>query len=579
MALDGLVLSCLKNEILQRAFGARVDKVYQPSKEEIILSLRGVGQEEKLLLSARSSAARVQFTKLNFENPPVPPMLCMLLRKCLVGARLTKVLQTDAERILTLVFDARNEFGDAVELHLICELMGRNSNLILTDEQNKIIDCIKRTDATSSVRILLPGVRYALPPVQDRLDVLSTPPHEIAQAVLSAQTPDLFTALTQTVAGISPVVCRQLIHNYEASCSSQDRPTCLAQQLELLLQKAKAPQPSLLIDENGKTDFSFFAADEPPIVSSRQYDSFSDLLDAFYGEREFKERMRQKSLSLTKTVNNILARVRRRLENQRQELKQTEQREHLRECGELIKANLHLIKTGDTACDVVNYYSENCEQIRIALDPALTPTQNAQKYFKEYRKANTAVVKLTERIEQGQQELAYLESVALELERAASDGDLNEIRNELISEGYLKRSNTKEKVRRIAAAPIEYRSSDGFKILVGRNNRQNDELTVHMASGRDYWFHTKHIPGAHVIVFAQGEEIPLRTVEEAARIAAAHSKAQDGAAVEVDYLPAKRVKKPNGAAAGMVVYENYQTAYVTVDQAGVQQLRVSQEGN
>ena len=319
MALDGLVLSCLKNEILQRAFGARVDKVYQPSKEEIILSLRGIGQEEKLLLSARSSAARVQFTKLNFENPPVPPMLCMLLRKCLVGARLTKVLQTDAERILTLVFDARNEFGDAVELHLICELMGRNSNLILTDEQNKIIDCIKRTDATSSVRILLPGVRYALPPVQDRLDVLSTPPYEIAQAVLSAQTPDLFTALKQTVAGISPVVCRQLIHNYEASCSSQDRPTCLAQQLELLLQKAKAPQPSLLIDENGKTDFSFFAADAPPIVSSRQYDSFSDLLDAFYGEREFKELMRQKSLSLTKTVNNILARVRRRLENQRQE--------------------------------------------------------------------------------------------------------------------------------------------------------------------------------------------------------------------------------------------------------------------
>jgi predicted ribosome quality control (RQC) complex YloA/Tae2 family protein len=282
---------------------------------------------------------------------------------------------------------------------------------------------------------------------------------------------------------------------------------------------------------------------------------------------------------LIKTVNNTLSRVRRRLENQRQELKQTEQREHLRECGESIKANLHRIKTGDTACDVVNYYSESCEQIRIALDPALTPTQNAQKYFKEYRKANTAVIKLTERIEQGETELKYLESVALELERAVSDGDLNEICNELSSEGYLKRSNTKEKVRRTAAAPIEYCSSDGFKILVGRNNRQNDELTVRMASGRDYWFHTKHIPGAHVIVFAQGEEIPSRTLEEAAKIAAAHSKAPNGVSVEVDYLPAKRVKKPNGAAPGMVVYENYQTAYVTVDQAGVQQLRVSQEGN
>lgn len=572
MAFDGVFLSAMVAEIRQKAIGARVDKVYQPTREEIILCLRGINCNEKLLLSARSTGARIQFTGLNYENPPVPPMLCMLLRKCLVGARLARVEQSGAERIATLIFDARNEFGDEISLHLIAELMGRNANLILTDGEHKVIDCVRRTDATGVMRILLPGVYYQAPPAApERADLLLTDVQTVAQRVLSYDAPDHFTALLETTAGFSPAVCREVIARWEQN-KATDAET-LAQELRRAVEFSHNPIPTLAEYGNGKTDFSFLPLSAGVAETPRTFETLSALLDTYYGERELRERMRQKSSELSKWLSNAITRVRRRVAYQREDLNATGNREQWRQYGELLKANLHRIRPGDTVCEVVNYYSEQCDMVRIPLNPALSPNQNAQRYFKEYRKAVNAVDALTERIEAGERELEYLESVALELENACSDGDLNEIRAELTEAGYWKPSRTREKVRRVAGTPLEYRSSDGLRILVGRNNHQNDELTLRMASGRDYWFHVKQIPGAHVILFTDGRQPSEQSLDEAARIAAAHSKGADGAPVQVDYLPAKRVKKPNGARPGMVIYENYQTAYIVVDRESVKHLK------
>lgn len=573
MAFDGVFLSAMVREIRQKAIGARVDKVYQPTREEIILFLRGVNCNEKLLLSARSTGARIQLTGLNVENPPVPPMLCMLLRKCLVGARLAKIEQSGAERIVTLTFDAHNEFGDEISLHLIAELMGRNANLILTDGEDKVIDCVRRTDATGVMRILLPGVRYEAPPVAPgRADVLLTDAQTVAQRVLSYDAPDRFTALLETTAGFSPAVCREVIARWEKAEKADG--AALAEELRRAIEFSHDPVPTLAQYGSGKTDFSFLPMSAGVSGSPRTFETLSALLDTYYGERELRERMRQKSNELSKWLSNAVARVRRRVASQRQDLQATENREQWRQYGELLKANLHRICPGDTVCEVINYYSEACDTVCIPLDPALNPNQNAQRYFKEYRKAVNAQDILAQQIRAGERELEYLESVVLELENACSDGDLNEIRAELTEAGYRKPSRTREKVRRVAGTPLEYRSSDGLRILVGRNNHQNDELTLKMASGRDYWFHVKHIPGAHVILFTDGAQPPERSLDEAARIAAAHSKGVDGAPVEVDYLPAKRVKKPNGARPGMVIYENYQTVYIVVDRESVKHLKI-----
>lgn len=578
MAFDGVFLSLIKKEIEAAALLSRVDKVYQPSKEEIVLCLRGFSSEKRLLISARPSAARLQFTSLSIENPPSPPMFCMLMRKHLVGARLSGLRQPGSERLLILDFDTRNELGDEVTVSIACEIMGRNANIVLIGHDGRVIDAVRRTDASNTVRVMMPGIPYTPPPAQDKLDFFHASPEDISERVSCSALRELDRAIGETVSGLSPSVCRSLAAGIESdpyNMKDGDK-TALSERLYCLKQAVSdGGTPTLLVGESGPVDFSFTALFTPHGFEIVRHDSYSELLDSYYGEKEKRERMRSKSSELSKLISNLLSRTRRRVAGQEKELEATADRERYRISGELIKANIHSIQPGDTVCRAINYYSEDFSTVDIRLDPALSPAQNAQRYFKDYRKANTARQMLGGLIEKGRTEARYLESVLHEIEKAECDADLAEIREELISAGYVKRqrSGGKQPKRNTAGAPAEYISSDGFRIAAGRNNRQNDELTLKTASGRDMWFHVKNIPGSHVIVFAEGEELPDSTLEEAAIIAAANSKAADGVTVAVDYLPAKRVKKPNGAPPGMVIYENYSTAFVTADRTAAQRLR------
>ncbi len=566
MAFDGAFLSAVGAEINNLSVGSRVDKIYQPSKEELVIALSSAAFSGRLYISVRSSSPRIHFTEQKIENPPVPPMFCMLLRKRLTNSKLTAVRQNGFERVLYLDFEGRNDFGDKTVYTLAAELIGRNANLILIDEQGKIMDSVRRTDIEASRRIM-PGAKYPPPESRGLTDIAFSSPEEI-QRVLQNSQGSVFDVFIKNFCGISPLAVNHIIGE-DKNCEdlSLNDIQKIASNVTAFLDKLKTdPKPTVFKPNESKKDYYFFLPNICQTAEFTEFDTFSELLDAFYNERDQKERMRAKTASLLKAVNTLLSRTKRRLANQAEELRLTEGREKLRIYGELIKANLHTIKSGDSEAQVMNYYSENCETVTVKLDPTLSPILNSQRYFKEYRKANVARVKLAELIEKGLTEQTYLESVVHEIETAQSDSDINQIAEELFEGGYIRRPKgvtLSKKAKKIKLDTVDYISSDGFKISVGKNNIQNDLLTIKTAGGRDMWFHVKDIPGAHVIVFADGKEIPEATLDEAARIAAYHSKAAMGVTVKVDYLPAKRVKKPNGAKPGMVVYENYNTAYVS----------------
>lgn len=566
MAFDGAFLSAVRGEIEELSVGARVDKIYQPSKEELVIGLSSPAFSGRLYISARPSAPRIHFTNQKIENPPVPPMFCMLLRKKLSSAKLIAVRQNGFERVIYLDFEGRNDFGDIVVITLAAELIGRNANLILIDSDQRIIDSVRRTDIEAA-RHIMPGARYTPPEGRGLTDLFFADDNSVIN-VIKECSGSLFDAFIKNFSGVGPLAVYEIIGEdkncEQLSKSELDR---IIRNIKVFRQSIKnGGKPTVFGISDTKKDYYFFL---PGVYKNSEYktfDSYSSLLDEFYAERDRKERMRAKTATISKAVNTLLSRTGRRLQNQKQELSETEDREQLRIYGELIKANLHSIKNGDSEVEVMNYYSENCESIIIKLDPTLTPLANSQKYFKEYRKANVARVKLAELIEKGRAEEQYLESVLHEIETASSDNDINQIAEELYEGGYVRKPRgfvPKKGQKKLKLDTIDYLSSDGFKISVGKNNIQNDLLTIKTAGGRDMWFHVKDIPGAHVIVFAEGKEIPETTLDEAAMIAAFHSKAAMGVTVKVDYLPAKRVKKPNGAKPGMVVYENYNTAYVS----------------
>lgn len=584
MALDGSFLRHLGKEIKAAALDARVDKIYQPNREELVLSLRTRTALFKLLLSARANSARIHFTQFVPENPKQPPMLCMLLRKRLTGARLVDIRQPGLERLLYLDFDAANELGDRVRLTLVVEIMGRYSNIILIDEQERIVDSLKRVDAEmSSERLVLPGLRYQLPPPQDKLCMLTSDAKEILNKM--KQTPadkELSQAFLKTVQGVSPVVCRELEHItgrgapltvHTMTDKMWERFSFfLSRLLETVCQADGTPTMASALD--GKPiDFSFMNIQQYGVsaVVTKQ-ESFSALLDAFYSERDRLERMRAKSQDLLRVLTNSSERLSRKINHQRAELAQCAHRDELRIFGDLIHANLYQIKKGASSVQFQNFYEESLPLITIKLDPALTPIQNAQKYYKEYRKAHTAEEKLTEQIDHATKELVYLDSVFEELSRAELERDLTEIRQELMEQGYLKMQKSKQKPPAMAA-PLRFVSDDGFTILVGRNNRQNDKLTLHQANNNDIWFHTKNIPGSHVILVTQGREPTETAMKQAAVLAACHSKGKDSSQVPVDYTQVRHVSKPAGAKPGMVIYVTYNTVYVTPDMDLVESLK------
>lgn len=576
MALDGLTLSFIKEEIAAAAVGCRIEKVHQPSREELVLVLRGRNGAHKLLLSSRANSPKIHFTAFPPENPAKPPMLCMLLRKHLTNALLTSVRQEGLERALFLDFDATNEIGEPVKLTLCIEIMAQYSNIILINEQGNILDAVKRVDSeTSSVRQILPGMLYKLPPKQNKPDLTDISAADLAESLSYTQNKAASSAIIGCVQGISPIVCREIV----SRAISEDKRTefmndnefsAIAEETEKL--KSVTPQPCAVIDESGKPlDFSFFPITQyGDSVKLKYYDSFSELLDDFYYEKDRIERTKQNSSELQKLVSNLIQRTARKLDLQRRELEQCADREQLKINAELISANIYQLQKGAPFYEVYNYYTN--ENIRINVNPALTPNENSQRYYKEYRKAKTAEQMLTTLIAQGEEELAYLDTVADALSRADTTAQIAEIKQELMHTGYLKSKQKPGTKAPKPLSPMEYQSSDGFTILVGRNNEQNDRLSLKTASKNDIWLHTQKFPGSHTIIVTEGDEVPENTLVEAAIIAAYHSRARQSSGVPIDYTQVRNLKKPQGAKPGKVIYHVYNTLYVTPDRELVNKL-------
>lgn len=583
MALDGAFLYAVKNE-LQPLVGGRIDKIHQPSREEVIISIRTRSGSKKLYISANAGSARVHITEKSVDNPQTPPMFCMLLRKRLGSGKLLAVRQDGLERILFLDFECVNELGDIVTVTLACEIMGRCSNLIIIDNEGRVIDSIKRVDEEMSrERMVLPGMRYTLPPRDDRLNFLTAEPEEMTVRLREVQPAELSKALIRVFEGISPVLAREW--TFFAGRGAELRSdTVDGDQLDRLLFAIKRTRQQLTegeccfcaaSDRDGMLkDFSFIRLNQyGTLMLTKELGSASELLDYFYFERDRAARTKQRANDLFKLLVNLTERTSRRISVQQQELAECAEKDKFKLWGDLISANIYRIQKGDSSAVVENFYDESCPSIEIELDMRKTPAQNAQRYYSEYKKCVTAEEKLAGQIEKGEEELQYLDSVFDALTRAESENDIIQLRLELSEQGYIRSGGGKAKPPK-ALPPIEYKSSDGYTILVGRNNHQNDQLTLKFAEKTDIWLHTQTITGSHVIIVTDGETPPDKTIEEAAVIAAVNSRGRNSTLVPVDYCLARYVKKPSGAKPGKVIFTNYKTAFVKPDTELEQSLRV-----
>ena len=556
MPLDAICLSGVVRELEEAVLGLRIEKVQQPSRDQVVLTLRG---NRKLLLCAGASQARVHLTRAQRENPAAPPMFCMLLRKHLGGGRIAAVEQPVLERVVSLTVDIVDEMGEPGRRKLVAECMGRRSNLILLDGEGRIVDCLRRVDMEmSQQRQVLPGLFYRLPPGQEKANPLEID-REGFRALLRqpGESREADALLLDSFFGMSPLVCREIAAGGELEDS-------FFRWQETVREGRFTPW--LLTRDGAPFDFSYL-----PIrqyggeMALEERESFSALLDEFYEKREQAERVRQRGADLQRAASTARDRAKRKLAMQEKEYAQTQDRDRLRLSGELITANLYRMEKGQKLLRAENYYEEGCPVMDIPLDPLLTPQQNAAKYFKRYSKAKTAEKYLTEQMASARRERDWLESVLDELSRAETEQDFLDIRRELREAGYLRgQSGGKKEPKRPPSRPRAFRSSGGFLILVGRSNTQNDQLTRE-SSKTDYWFHTQRIHGSHVILRAEGREPDEASMTEAAVLAAWFSQGRESASVAVDYTQVRNVKKPNGARPGMVVYDPYQTAYVKPD--------------
>lgn len=547
MAFDGAFLHKVIAE-LKDAIDCHIDKIYQPSRDELVFSLRKKGFSKKLLISAKAGAQRVHFTENKYENPATPPMFCMLMRKYLSAARLVDITQPDLERVAIFVFSTSNEMGDIVEIKLVCELIGGKANIILVNADGKIIDALRHSSVEAGGRLILPTATYALPEKAEKLNPLLLCANEIEKETENR-------SLLSAIEGFSPLICREIEE-------SDNKTTAL----EKILADIKINNtPILLYNPQGEPfDFTYTEVKQyGKDYKNTVFESFSALLDGFYTEKETVSRINSAARDIIKLITSLKNRAEKRLAIRLNDLKKCENRENLRIYGELIKANLYNIEKGATVARVPNYYSENMEIVSIPLDASLSPQNNANKYFKEYKKTYTAEQTLKELTRKDSEEIIYLESVLDSIERSTSLSDIAQIREELTDAKYIKSLSTRKKQNQNQNTYKEYTSVEGYKILVGKNNRQNDYLTTVLASKTDLWFHVKNIPGSHVIVFSGGNTVTDETILQAALLAAENSKAAKSANVAVDYTPIKYVKKPNGAKPGMVIYTTNKTVYVT----------------
>ena len=574
MPLDALCLTAVAGEVRAAVQGGKIDKIYQPTRDEVVLYIRGPAGNVRLPLSANPGHPRAHLTERNRENPEQPPMFCMLLRKHLQGARVLELNQPPLERILDFRLETLDELGDRVERRLVLEAMGRSANLLLLDGEGRIVDCTRRVDGdlARGQRQLLPGLFYRQPPAVDKLNPFTLSPEELRLVLSNPLGKAWDKLLLDSFTGLSPLVARELA--FRAGDDSEK----LAAELEKL---GKAVEENhftayLLVREGKPVDFTFLPVLQyGPETESIPRESFSALLDDFFSDRESAERVRQRGQDLVKSVTSARDRTARKLGNQARELEATKNRERLRELGDILTSNLHLMEKGMSTFRTMDFYDPEGGEVDIPLDPLLTPQQNAAKYYKEYNKAKTVEEMLTIQIEKGEKELEYLNSVLENIALAEGEKDLQEIRQELTETGYLRRPKTAAKrAKKVSGKPMEFRSSAGLRISVGKNNSQNDLLTTKLAYKSDIWLHTQKIHGSHVILWLEGGEADARSLTEAAQLAAYFSQARDGSKVPVDYTPVKYVKKPAGARPGMVVYTTYQTAVVEPDAELAKKLRV-----
>ncbi len=574
MPLDGITLNLLKQELSGYIIGSRIEKIHQPSKDELVFHLRTRAGAYRLLISASANSPRLHLTANAPENPATPPMLCMLFRKHLTGAVITDIRQLGLDRVVFLDLAGTNEIGDSVTFTLCVEIMAKHSNIILVNSDGTIVDAVKRVDFTqSSVRQILPMFKYELPPRQGKLNLAEVDPEAAVLTIKSCAGKRLSGAILESIEGVSPLISREIasfacdgdIGAGEISGIYEERLLTKLSEIKNTLLNGSGT-PTMLIRENVKPfDFTFMDITQYGFtVTAREFESFSQLLDDFYYEKDRFERTKQRSQSLLKLLSNAAARAARKLQSRQAELEACADKDTLRINAELILANQYRLEKGSIFYDLENFYNNN-EPVRIAADPALSPAANAQKYFKEYRKAKTAEKMLGELIEQSEQELAYLESVIDSVNRADGYTELAEIRTELYEQGYLKRAKNDKSKKAKPMPPLEYISDDGYTILVGRNNVQNDILTFKTAAKDDSWFHTQKIPGSHVVVIGNGDIIPELTCRQAAALAAYHSGGRESSQVAVDYTEVRALKKPVGAKPGKVIYHTYNTMWVTPD--------------
>ena len=571
MPLDAITLHALTLE-LKAAEGARIDRVQQPEKDKILLSLRTREGNRRVLISAAASGARVHFTAESFENPAEPPMFCMLLRKHLIGAHIRKIEQPDWERMLLIRLDTRDEMGDESEKTLAVELIGRSANVILVGADGRIIDCLRRMEYGGEGRGVLPGMIYRLPPKQEKLHFLNCSAEELRYAIDAIEDgTELDKALMQSFSGLSPLICRELAYR---SRNSKDLLEKNALSLRETVEADDFSPMLVSLDDTAK-DFSFLSINQYGTAGKNErFDSFSELLDSFYARRDRAESRRRRSRELMKTVKTAYERTVRKLSVQKEELAQTENREEIRRQAELITANMYRIRKGQRELLCENYFEEGYPEIAIPLDPLKTPQQNAAALYKEFTRKKAAKEHLTTLIGEGEKQCDYLAAVLDEIERAENERDLADIRRELKETGYLKKTKTTKADRAKPQAPLRFISSDGLEILVGRSNMQNDELTFKLARRTDLWLHVQKLHGSHVVLRTDGIEPPLRSIEEAASLAAYYSQGREAGKIPVDITQIRFVKKPVGALPGAVLYTDYSTAFVAPDDKLAEKLKV-----
>ena len=577
MSMDGLSLYSAMNELNKRLAGGKIDKIQQTDKEELLLMVRSLGQTYRLLINASAADNRVQLTELKKQAPSEAPMFCMLLRKRIAGGKIVRFEQGRLDRVLKISIETYNDLGDLSVFALYCELMGKHSNIILVNEKGVIVDAIKHVGlGMSSVRFVMPGLEYSAPPAQDKQDPSKASADDFSMAMCMVGM-SIAKALSNAFFGLSPAVAAQLVARYtnktECTQLSEAEREELAERLaafyaDMAQGKEKA---SAVLNALGETEAVYpFAIAGGGI---KLYDSIGEALDSLYINSDRREWAKRHGASARKVLQNNIERCEKKLALYADALNSGEQMEKCRLYGELLTANLHSLKSGTDTAAVDNYYADPVERIAIPLDRQLTPGENAQRYYKKYQKLKAARDMAIVQREQTLSELNYLEGQLDNLTKCTAENELSELIEELKEQGYIKRDKGgKKKMKLAASKPMHFVSSTGADIYVGKNNRQNDELTLRFASPNDIWMHAKNIPGSHVIVKGASEQ-DTATMTEAALLAAYYSRARGSENVAVDYTPRKYVKKPAGAKPGMVIYTTNKTAYVTPSEEAVAGLK------